>query len=73
MQTLSQFRQNLVHNKKKVFFIGSDNTKYFLYSKFVVFNDNGQIDYKKQSKMFEENEVKCYEWIKENKPTLLNK
>tara|TARA_R100001082_G_scaffold57951_2_gene32070 strand:+ start:2145 stop:2363 length:219 start_codon:yes stop_codon:yes gene_type:complete len=69
--TLSQFRQNLIHNKKKVFFIDTNNTKHFLYSKFAVLDNNGQIDYIKQSMLFRENETKCYDYIKENKPELL--
>ena len=70
---LNEFKKQLIHNKKKVFFIDSNNTKHFLYSKFAVIDKNGNIDYKKQSKLFAENEKRCYDWIKENKPELLTK
>ena len=39
----------------------------FLYEKFVVLDDNGNIDYNKQSKLYRENEITCFNWIKENK------
>ena len=68
---LNQFRKQLIHNKKKVFFIDSNNIKHYLYSKFAVLDNDGEIDYKKQSELFKENETRCYDWIKENKPELL--
>lgn len=68
---LYQFRKQLIHNKKKVFFIDSNKIKHYLYSKFAVLDDDGQVDYVKQSMLFAENEKRCYDWIKENKPEIL--
>ena len=70
---LNEFKKQLIHNKKKVFFIDSNKTKHYLYSKFAVLDDDGQVDYVKQSMMFAENEKRCYDYIKENKPELLKK
>ena len=48
---LNEFKKQLIHNKKKVFFIDSNNTKHFLYSKFAVIDKNGNIDYKKMLRL----------------------
>ena len=70
---LTEFNKRLNHYKNKVTFIDINNKEQFLYDKFVVLDDKGNIDHDKQSKMYAENNKKCYEWIKENKKELLTK
>jgi hypothetical protein len=68
---LIEFLNNLVHYRKKVTYEDPSGKEHYLYDKFVVLDDNGNIDYDRQTELYHENNVKCYEWIKENKPELL--
>ena len=38
-----------------------------------ILDDEGEVDYKRATEIWRENEVKCYEWILENKIDLLIK
>tara|TARA_B100000424_G_C22873674_1_gene465215 strand:- start:686 stop:910 length:225 start_codon:yes stop_codon:yes gene_type:complete len=70
---LTEFKKRLNHYQDKVTFTDVNDQEHFLYEKFVVLDDNGNVDYNKQSKLYKENELTCYNWIKENKKELLTK
>ena len=70
---LTVFLKRINHYHNKVTFLDVNEKEHFLYSKFVVLDDNGNIDYNKQSRLYRENEITCFNWIKENKKELLNK
>ena len=44
-----------------------------MYSNDPILDENKNVDYKRATEIWRENEVKCYEWILENKIDLLLK
>ena len=68
---LTEFNKRLNHYQDKVTFTDVNDQEHFLYEKFVILNNKNEIDYKKQSKLYKENNKICFEWILKNKPELL--
>ena len=48
-------------------------TKHHMFSNDPILDDEGEVDYKRATEIWRENEEKCYEWIIENKIDLLIK
>ena len=71
--TLKEFRSQLIHYKSSVAWIDKYGVKHNMFSNDPVLDDEGEVDYKRATEIWRENEEKCYEWIIENKIDLLIK
>ena len=71
--TLKEFRSQLIHYKSSVAWIDKYGTKHNMFSNNPILDDEGEVDYKRATEIWRENEEKCYEWIIENKIDLLIK
>tara|TARA_R100000231_G_scaffold70872_3_gene56058 strand:- start:3373 stop:3588 length:216 start_codon:yes stop_codon:yes gene_type:complete len=68
---LTEFNKRLNHYQDRVTFTDVNDQEHFLYEKFVILNNKNEVDHKKQSKLYKENNKICFEWILKNKPELL--
>ena len=71
--TLKEFRSQLIHYKSSVSWIDKYGTKHYMYGNDPILDENKNVDYKRATEIWRENEEKCYEWILENKIDLLIK
>ena len=71
--TLKEFRSQLIHYKSSVSWIDKYGIKHYMYSNDPILDENKNVDYKRATEIWRENEEKCYEWILENKIDLLIK
>ena len=73
MICFNEWKEQLIYNKKKVFWIAKDDVKYYLWSKKPLLKDNGDIDYDKLSIHNRQMEINTYRYILDNKIELLTK
>lgn len=71
MLTYNQWKEQLIEYKKSIHWIGNDGVKYVIFSKYVVFDEDGNVDTIQQVKQFEDKRIEYYNYILENKPELL--
>jgi hypothetical protein len=73
MLTFEEFKEQLIHYKTSVSWIDKYGKKHYMYGKDPILNDEGEVDFDMATKIWKENDRKCYDWIRENKVDLLIK
>ena len=71
--TFEEFKEQLIHYKSSISWIDKYGTKHYMYGKDPILNDEGEVDFEMATKIWRENDRKCYDWIRENKLDLLIK
>ena len=71
--TFEEFKEQLIHYKTSISWIDKYGTKHYMYGKDPILNDKGEVDFEIATKIWRENDRKCYDWIRENKLDLLIK
>ena len=69
--TYNEWKEQLIEYKKSIHWIGNDGVKYLIFSKYVVLDDNGDVDTIQQVKQFEDKRTEYYTYILNNKSELL--
>jgi len=71
--TFEEFKEQLIHYKTSISWIDKYGTKHYMYGKDPILNNKGEVDFEIATKIWRENDRKCYDWIRENKLDLLIK
>ena len=69
----NEWKKQLIEYKSKIHWIDKYGIKHYLYGKDPILNSEGEVDFEMATKIWRENDKKCYDWVRENKIDLLIK